>query len=111
MCCALLDSVETYIYQTGYLQCTMQLGVDVSMRLSHGDVPSTRQAHIFAELKKVMLSNYHTVEDDTALQLTENVQMREYLPDPSSANDDVITAFITFDVIYRENKENPYQLM
>jgi len=111
MCCAILDTVETFVYQTVYLQCTMQVGLDVSVRMRLGDVPSTRQAQVLAEIKKTLLSNYILVEENTFAQLTENIQLREYLPDPSSANDDVITAFVTFDVIYREHKENPYQLM
>lgn len=108
---AILDSDESFVYQTAYLSCTMQVGFDINVRLKKGDVPSERLGAVFAEIKKVLLSDCNLIEDDTAAQLCENILIRDYLPDRAGPNDDVATAFANFDFIYRENKENPYQLM
>ena len=108
---AILDADESYVYQTAYLSVSMQVGFDIAIKLKKGDVPSEKLGAVFAELKRVLLSDYNLIEDETAAQLCENIQVRDYLPDRAGPNDDVATAFANFDFIYREDKQDPYQLM
>lgn len=107
---ACLDGEENFVYQTAYLQVTVQITIDYAVKLAVGDIASTKQGAVLAALKKVLLSNVNLIEEGSAAQLTENIQIREYFPDRAGPTDDVATAAVTFDVIYREDKENPYRL-
>lgn len=108
---AVLDGNESFVYQTAYLQCTMQVGFEYTVDMRKGDIASERLGFILAALKKVLLSNPHMIEDDTNAQLTENVRITDYLPETPGENDDVVQAFAQFEFLYRENKENPFMLM
>lgn len=110
-CISVIDGGEEFVYQTSYLLCQMRVSFDISCKIRKGDTPSFLLNAIFAELKKELLSDYNLIEDDTNAQLCENIQVSSYLPDPAGPNDDVATAFAEFLFLYRENKENPYQLM
>lgn len=107
---AILDADESFVYQTCYLECSMQVGFDFAIKLRKGDVPSEKLGAVFAELKRVLLNDYNLIEDDTNAQLCENIQIRDYLPDRAGPHDDVATGFANFDFIYREDKQNPYNL-
>lgn len=108
---SVIDGNESFIYQTAYLQCSLEVSFDYAVKLFKGDVASTKLGLVHAELKKVFLSDINLIETGSGLQLCENVRIREYLPDRAGPNDDVATALSSFEFIYRENKEDPYQLV
>lgn len=107
---AILDGNESFVYQTSYLSCTMQVGLEFTCKIKKGAVASTKLGQVFAALKKQLLSDPHLIEEGTSVQLCENVRVTDYLPTTPDANDDVAQAFAQFDFIYREEKENPYTL-
>lgn len=108
---SVLDTNETYTYQTAYLLSTLRVGIEFWYQMKAGDVASTQLGIVAAEIKKLILSDVNLIEDETDLQLCENVQIVEDNYDIDGPFEKVVSGYIQFNFMFRTNKENPYTLM
>jgi len=108
---AIQDMEEFYTYQTCYLQCNLRVGLEFWFSTAVNSVPSAELGKVLAELKRVLMTDINLIEQTTALQLAENVRILEVDYDIEGPFDRVVSGYLQLEVIYRESKENPYQLM
>lgn len=108
---AIQDGPESYTYQTCYLQCNLQVGIEFWFATAINSVPSKELGIVLAELKRVFMTDINLIEQTTSAQLAENVRILEVDYDVEGPFERVVSGYLQLEVIYRENKENPYQLM
>lgn len=108
---SVLDGDEIFTYQTCYLLSTMRVGFEYWYQMKHGDTASTALGRVLAEIKKVFLSDCNLVENDTNLQLCENVRIVQSDYDIEGPDEKVVSGYAQFDFLFRTNKEDPYALM
>lgn len=108
---AVQDMEEFYTYQTCYLQCNLRVGLEFWFATAVNSVPSAELGKVLAELKRVFMTDINLIEQTTGLQLSENVRILEVDYDVEGPFDRVVSGYLQLEVIYRESKENPYQLM
>ncbi len=108
---SVLDISESYVYQTCYLQCNLRCGFEYWYQMQAGLEASTQLGLVCAALKKRLLTDCNLIEDETNLQLTENIRLVSDTYDIQGPFEKVVSGYMQFDVIYRTNKLNPYLLM
>lgn len=108
---AVFDATETYTYQTAYLLCSLRIGLEFFYKMKYGEVASTALIGVQSQLQKVIANDPNLVEEGTSAQLAEDIKFVSYEPDIEGVFDGFVSGFLQFDVFYRVNKEDPYQLM
>ncbi len=108
---SVLDLSETYVYQTCYLQCNLRCGFEYWYQMQAGRKASTQLGIVCTAIKKRLLEDCNLIEDETGLQLTENIRLVSDTYDIQGPFEKVVSGYLQFDVTYRINKLNPYLLM
>lgn len=108
---SLYDNRETYIYEAGFVLCTLQVQVDYLYKVRLGQTASSELERLRGDLYRVLVADHQLPEAGTGTKLAIGIHMLSYDKDVSGPAAEYANGFMEMQVQYRHRKQDPHRLI
>jgi len=108
---SLYDPNENYIYEAGYVLCTLQIQVDYLYKIKEGQQATTELEYLRGDLVRELTADQMLTEESTGKKLTQRIHQITSSKDVDNVQDRYAAGFIELEVVYRHKKTDPHKLV